>query len=62
MSLASTLETQNREMLQTAVADRKLTDAQVRLMLMRALDNMNRFEMEVMLQSSLDMGLDEFYL
>lgn len=62
MSRASTVETQNREMLQTAVADRKLTDAQVRVMLMRALDQMSTFQMEQMLQESMQMGLDEFYL
>lgn len=62
MSRASTVETQNREMLQTAVADRKLSDAQVCVMLMRALDQMSTFQMEQMLQESLQMGLDEFYL
>ena len=62
MSRASTVETQNREMLQTAVADRKLTDAQVRVMLMRALDELNTSQMERVLQLSMQMGLDEFYL
>lgn len=62
MSKASTVETQNREMLQAAVADRKLGSAQVRVMLMRALDQMTTYQMEQMLQESMQMSLDEFYL
>ena len=61
MSRASTVETENREMLQTAVADRKLSDAQVRVMLMRALDGMSTYQMNEMVKVSLDMTLDEFY-
>lgn len=57
MSKASTVQDQNRNMLVAAVADRKLTDAQVRLMLMRALDNMTTFEMEQMCEASLQMSV-----
>ena len=59
MSKASTTQDQNRNMLVAAVADRKLSDAQVRVLLMRALDHMTTFEMEQMTTSALDMSLDD---
>ena len=59
MSKASTVQDQNRAMLVAAVADRKLSDAQVRVLLMRALDNMTTFEMEQMTTTALDMTLED---
>lgn len=60
MSQASTLQNQNRTMLQDAVALRKLNDAQVRVLLMRALDNMTTYEMADMVQQALNLSLDSF--
>lgn len=60
MSKASAVEIQNRNMLQTAVADRKLSEAQIRAMLFSALYQMSTFEMEQMLLDSLHISLEEF--
>ena len=59
MSKAYTVQEQNRNMLIDLVADRKLPYSEVRVLLMKALEDMTTFQMEQLVQSGLRMSLRE---